>query len=113
QGHHVARRIPAQGIGQGRPARLRRAEDADEGADDRAESDGDGRVRTEIEGDVMFKHICVPVDNSEYSNRAIDLAVELGRPGGARSRTASSARSPSGSSAACRATRSSSATPTR
>ena len=32
----------------------------------------------------MFKHICVPVDNSEYSNRAIDLAVELGRPGGAK-----------------------------
>src|SRR5438034_3133641 len=31
----------------------------------------------------MFKHIYVPVDNSEYSNRAIDLAVELGRPGGA------------------------------
>jgi len=25
----------------------------------------------------MFKHICVPVDNSDYSNRAIDLAVEL------------------------------------
>ena len=27
----------------------------------------------------MFKHIYVPVDNSEYSNRAIDLAVELAR----------------------------------
>src|SRR5262245_15062713 len=27
----------------------------------------------------MFKHIYVPVDNSDYSNRAIDLAVELGR----------------------------------
>ncbi len=27
----------------------------------------------------MFKHICVPVDNSEHSNRAVDLAVELGR----------------------------------
>ena len=26
----------------------------------------------------MFKHIYVPVDNSDYSNRAIDLAVELG-----------------------------------
>ena len=32
----------------------------------------------------MFKHICVPVDNSEYSNRAIDLAVELGRTCGAK-----------------------------
>jgi nucleotide-binding universal stress UspA family protein len=27
----------------------------------------------------MFKHIYVPVDNSEHSNRAIDVAVELGR----------------------------------
>ena len=26
----------------------------------------------------MYKHIYVPVDNSDYSNRAIDLAVELG-----------------------------------
>src|SRR6266568_1993827 len=26
-----------------------------------------------------FRRIYVPVDNSEYSNRAIDLAVELGR----------------------------------
>ena len=34
----------------------------------------------------MFKHICVPVDNSDYSNRAIDLAVELGRACGARLR---------------------------
>ncbi|MBI2491873.1 MAG: universal stress protein [Candidatus Rokubacteria bacterium] len=32
----------------------------------------------------MFKHICVPVDNSDFSNRAIDLAVELGRTCGAR-----------------------------
>jgi len=32
----------------------------------------------------MFKHIYVPVDNSEYSNRAIELAVELARPSGAR-----------------------------
>src|SRR5215467_9061283 len=32
----------------------------------------------------MFKHICVPVDNSDCSNRAIDLAVELGRAFGAR-----------------------------
>src|ERR1700752_3449977 len=32
----------------------------------------------------MFKHICVPVDNSDHSNRAIDLAVELGRTSGAR-----------------------------
>src|SRR6266404_35512 len=32
----------------------------------------------------MFKHICVPVDNSDCSNRAIDLAVELGRTCGAR-----------------------------
>jgi nucleotide-binding universal stress UspA family protein len=32
----------------------------------------------------MYKHISVPVDNSEYSNRAIDLAVELGTALGAR-----------------------------
>src|SRR5437879_8632695 len=32
----------------------------------------------------MFKHIYVPVDNSDYSNRAIDLAVELGRTCGAK-----------------------------
>jgi nucleotide-binding universal stress UspA family protein len=32
----------------------------------------------------MYKHIYVPVDNSDYSNRAIDLAVELGRGFGAR-----------------------------
>jgi nucleotide-binding universal stress UspA family protein len=32
----------------------------------------------------MYKHIYVPVDNSEHSNRAIDLAVELGRALGAR-----------------------------
>jgi nucleotide-binding universal stress UspA family protein len=32
----------------------------------------------------MYKHICVPVDNSDYSNRAIDLAVELGTALGAR-----------------------------
>src|ERR671924_905541 len=32
----------------------------------------------------MYKHIYVPVDNSDYSNRAIDLAVELGRAVGAR-----------------------------
>src|SRR3989441_584759 len=32
----------------------------------------------------MFKHICVPVDNSDYSNRAIELAVELGRTCGAK-----------------------------
>src|SRR5256712_2452101 len=32
----------------------------------------------------MFKHICVPVDNSDHSNRAIDLAVELGRTCGAK-----------------------------
>ncbi len=31
----------------------------------------------------MYKHILVPVDNSEHSNRAIDLAVELGRAFGA------------------------------
>src|SRR5206468_10899271 len=66
------------------PDRLRLAKDDDEGEDDRAESNVDGRVRTDIEGDVIFKHICVPVDNSEYSNRAIDLAVKLGRPGGAK-----------------------------
>jgi nucleotide-binding universal stress UspA family protein len=32
----------------------------------------------------MYKHIYVPVDNSDFSNRAIDLAVELGRAFGAR-----------------------------
>jgi len=32
----------------------------------------------------MYRHIYVPVDNSDYSNRAIDLAVELGRAVGAR-----------------------------
>src|ERR687891_834927 len=32
----------------------------------------------------MYKHIYVPVDNSDHSNRAIDLAVELGRAFGAR-----------------------------
>src|SRR5262247_3750928 len=32
----------------------------------------------------MFKHIYVPVDNSDYSNRAIDLAVEVGRAFGSR-----------------------------
>ena len=32
----------------------------------------------------MYKHIYVPVDNSDYSNRAIDLAVELGTALGAR-----------------------------
>jgi nucleotide-binding universal stress UspA family protein len=31
----------------------------------------------------MFRKIYVPVDNSDYSNRAIDLAVELGRAFGA------------------------------
>ncbi|MBI2205365.1 MAG: universal stress protein [Candidatus Rokubacteria bacterium] len=32
----------------------------------------------------MFKHIYVPVDNSEYSNRAIDVGIELARAFGAR-----------------------------
>src|SRR2546425_5649046 len=32
----------------------------------------------------MYQHIYVPVDNSDYSNRAIDLAVELGRAFGSR-----------------------------
>ena len=32
----------------------------------------------------MYKHVYVPVDNSEHSNRAIDLAVELGRAFGAQ-----------------------------
>lgn len=27
----------------------------------------------------MYRHICVPVDNSEWSTRAIELAVQLGR----------------------------------
>ena len=29
----------------------------------------------ERQGDFMFKHICVPVDNSDHSNRAIDVAL--------------------------------------
>src|SRR3990170_111109 len=32
----------------------------------------------------MYRHICVPVDNSEHANGAIDLAVLLGRTFGAR-----------------------------
>jgi nucleotide-binding universal stress UspA family protein len=32
----------------------------------------------------MFKHIYVPVDNSDYSNRAIDLAVLLGKAFGSK-----------------------------
>jgi nucleotide-binding universal stress UspA family protein len=32
----------------------------------------------------MYKHIYVPVDNSDFSNRAIDLGVELGKAFGAR-----------------------------
>ena len=32
----------------------------------------------------MYRHICVPVDNSEHANRAIDLAVDLGRAFGAK-----------------------------
>jgi nucleotide-binding universal stress UspA family protein len=32
----------------------------------------------------MYRHIYVPVDNSEYSNRAIDLAVEIGKAFGSR-----------------------------
>ncbi|MBI4590327.1 MAG: universal stress protein, partial [Candidatus Rokubacteria bacterium] len=32
----------------------------------------------------MYRHICVPVDNSEHANRAIDLAVLLGQTFGAR-----------------------------
>ena len=32
----------------------------------------------------MFKHIYVPVDNSEHSNRAIDVAVELARAFGSK-----------------------------
>jgi nucleotide-binding universal stress UspA family protein len=32
----------------------------------------------------MYTHIYVPVDNSDFSNRAIDLAVELGKAFGAR-----------------------------
>src|SRR5262245_55963940 len=32
----------------------------------------------------MVKHIYVPVDNSDFSNRAIDLAVELGRAFGSK-----------------------------
>jgi nucleotide-binding universal stress UspA family protein len=27
----------------------------------------------------MYQHIYVPVDNSDFSNRAIDVAVELGK----------------------------------
>src|SRR5436309_9339507 len=32
----------------------------------------------------MYKHVYVPVDNSEHSNRAIELGVELGKAFGAR-----------------------------
>jgi nucleotide-binding universal stress UspA family protein len=32
----------------------------------------------------MYRHICVPVDNSEHANRAIDLAVEIGQAFGAK-----------------------------
>ncbi|MFQ5521100.1 MAG: universal stress protein, partial [Candidatus Methylomirabilia bacterium] len=32
----------------------------------------------------MYRHIYVPVDNSDHSNRAIDLAVELGKAFGAK-----------------------------
>src|SRR5262245_26702861 len=32
----------------------------------------------------MYKHIYVPVDNSDYSNRAVELAVEIGRAFGSR-----------------------------
>src|SRR5947207_8562827 len=32
----------------------------------------------------MYQHIYVPVDNSEHSNRAIELSVELGRAFGAK-----------------------------
>lgn len=32
----------------------------------------------------MYRHLYVPVDNSECSNRAVDLARELARAFGAR-----------------------------
>ena len=32
----------------------------------------------------MYRHICVPVDNSEHANRAIELAVLLGQAFGAQ-----------------------------
>lgn len=32
----------------------------------------------------MYRHIYVPIDNSDWSHRATDLAVELGRAFGAR-----------------------------
>ena len=32
----------------------------------------------------MYRHICVPVDNSEHANRAIDLALDLGQAFGAK-----------------------------
>ncbi len=32
----------------------------------------------------MYRHIRIPVDNSEHANRAIDLAVELAQTFGAR-----------------------------
>ena len=40
----------------------------------------------------MYRHICVPVDNSEHANGAIDLAVLLGRTFGARPVVVRSAR---------------------
>jgi nucleotide-binding universal stress UspA family protein len=39
---------------------------------------------TPEEANRMYRHIYVPVDNSEHSNRAIDVAVELGRRLGAK-----------------------------
>ena len=51
-----------------------------QGDHDRPQGDGHGRLRAQMtERASMYKHIYVPVDNSDYSNRAIDLAVELGR----------------------------------
>ena len=32
----------------------------------------------------IYRHICVPVDNSEHANRAIDLAVDLALAFGAK-----------------------------
>jgi nucleotide-binding universal stress UspA family protein len=32
----------------------------------------------------IYSHICVPVDNSEHANRAIDLAMEIGQAFGSR-----------------------------
>src|SRR3990172_8041603 len=57
------------------------------GSSEKSPSLGAGRPRSISRSNKetrMFKHIYVPVDNSDHSNRAIDLGVELGRAFGSR-----------------------------